>query len=281
MEVVCLNCKYKGNIKDELVPDLGREVTCPHCKAEFFVRRKEKLESESEMVGNVVSEPSGSSFKPKFSSFEQIGAAIKPTFVVSFLLLTAVAFFVFGFFILATFYYSDSEPNTEISRSDDVAVKPPKTTKYDLNKPKPSDTPDFNDKPVEAPKAPKTIESGVELQELMKHILYRSRGQKKNFIEENRHLRIYGDGTFQKKGDIKELWPSYIGINPGDNKYCMEINLYNPKLNVILGLTTKDGGTAGFREGDKVKFSGKLLNFGNLHHDLPVVYLYDGKVVKD
>lgn len=47
MEVSCDKCDYKGRIKDELIPEGGRNLKCPKCKSVFFVKRPipEKIET--------------------------------------------------------------------------------------------------------------------------------------------------------------------------------------------------------------------------------------------
>ena len=268
MEVVCPSCKYKGNVKDENIPDSGREVTCPHCKAEFFVRRKEKLEPESEMVGNVVSEPPGGSFKPKVSNFEQVGVTKKPILVCSSLLVTAVIFFVFGFFIGAALFYSDSESDTKISRSDNVVVKPPKTTP-------PADKESIS---------PKTLFSNrkkVEANKLIDDVLPLSEIQTKKFVEDNLYLNVYGIGTVKDVKVIDGYWEIMLRSNYRDSKYGVEIVLNDYRRRVVIGLSMSESDIMKINKGDKVKFSGKFLNFTNYGGGSAKAFLYDGKVVKD
>ena len=37
MNISCPECGYKGNIKNELIPKEGKNVTCPKCKCRFFI----------------------------------------------------------------------------------------------------------------------------------------------------------------------------------------------------------------------------------------------------
>ncbi len=40
MQVKCPNCGFSGNIADKLVPEEGRNVSCPKCKTGIFVKRE-------------------------------------------------------------------------------------------------------------------------------------------------------------------------------------------------------------------------------------------------
>lgn len=37
MKVICPNCGYTGNIKEELIPEAGRKIRCPKCNERFVV----------------------------------------------------------------------------------------------------------------------------------------------------------------------------------------------------------------------------------------------------
>ena len=39
MKVTCPNCSFAGNISDKLIPDAGRNVSCPKCGTKFVVRK--------------------------------------------------------------------------------------------------------------------------------------------------------------------------------------------------------------------------------------------------
>ncbi len=268
MEVVCPSCKFKGNIKDEHISDSGGEITCPHCKAEFFVRKNETEKSKSEMTGNVGSEPPGERFKPKVSKFKQVRNIKMPIIVCSSLLVTAVVFLVFGFFIGVAFYYSDSEPNVKISKSDNAAVKPHKTTTPPAKKERFS------------PKKLFSTGKKVEANKLIEDVLPRSEIQTEKFLEENINLIVYGTGTVKDVKEIDLFWDVMMKNNSGENKYGVEITLGHPLRNVIMGLSMNDSDVMKINRGDKVKFSGELLNFKTYGHGTAMVLLYDGKVVK-
>ncbi len=286
MEVVCPSCKFKGNIKDENIPDSGREVTCPHCKTKFFVRKKETEKPKSEMVGNVVSEPPRGSIRPNVSKIREESITKKPIFVCSSLLLTAVVFFVFGIIAGFALFSLNLEPNTEIARSDDVAVSPPKTTPSDT-----LDSDDVEDDPTEVPPSSKeedvsletlfSTEGKVEVYELIKNLLPLSEIQTEKFLEDNLYLEVYGTGTVKDVKEIDLFWEALLKNNSGENKYGVEITLDHPLRSVIMGVSMDDSDVMKINRGDKVKFSGELLSFTTFGHGTAIVLLYDGKVVKD
>jgi predicted Zn finger-like uncharacterized protein len=45
MKVTCPNCKFTRDIKDELIPEAGRKVTCSKCKEEFPIKKSVSAET--------------------------------------------------------------------------------------------------------------------------------------------------------------------------------------------------------------------------------------------
>jgi DNA-directed RNA polymerase subunit RPC12/RpoP len=39
MDILCPVCKFKGTISDDLIPEEGKRVSCPKCKAKIFIKK--------------------------------------------------------------------------------------------------------------------------------------------------------------------------------------------------------------------------------------------------
>lgn len=64
MKITCPECGFSGNVKDELIPENGRNIGCPKCKKNFFVEKEAgfTLGDESDVP------PNDHTPKPKKSS---------------------------------------------------------------------------------------------------------------------------------------------------------------------------------------------------------------------
>lgn len=54
MKVECPKCSFTGNIKDELIPESGKNVVCPKCKTKFFVRKRIQHELEHNITNKTL-----------------------------------------------------------------------------------------------------------------------------------------------------------------------------------------------------------------------------------
>jgi predicted Zn finger-like uncharacterized protein len=102
MKTQCPECGYTGNIRDDLIPEGGRSVGCPRCKATFTVRNDNPVQHPD--TGNDtdrVVEVDGRDFIP-FRQRE-VGAtgerADRLVFRIAVLVLSFAAVFVVGFII--------------------------------------------------------------------------------------------------------------------------------------------------------------------------------------
>jgi predicted Zn finger-like uncharacterized protein len=48
VKISCPNCAYTGNVKDDLIPEHGRNLKCPNCETSIYVRRKTTTQILSE-----------------------------------------------------------------------------------------------------------------------------------------------------------------------------------------------------------------------------------------
>ncbi|MBN1571862.1 MAG: zinc-ribbon domain-containing protein [Deltaproteobacteria bacterium] len=117
MEVVYPNCGFKGNIRDERIPDSGRKVTCLRCKTEFFVKKNRSAKPESGTGENLISNPPGGSYGTNISKPNEGGRKRSPILVCSVLLVTAAFFYILGLISGVIVYEADSESDIKVSES--------------------------------------------------------------------------------------------------------------------------------------------------------------------
>ena len=50
IKIVCSKCGFEGSINDKLIPEGGKNVTCPKCKSKFFVSKEENIAPTEEIT---------------------------------------------------------------------------------------------------------------------------------------------------------------------------------------------------------------------------------------
>jgi hypothetical protein len=280
MEVICPSCNFKGNIRDELIPDSGKSIVCPRCKTRFFVKKKkEPVEPEGVVGRDIISNPPGGSDGPGAPKPSMGTAKRSPILVCSVLVVTAALFYILGFISGVAISESDSESDTAVSESGEVAGKKTKspTAKVETDIQEDSYSDEENDTTTEVPLSTR---GGVEVYKLIETLSPLSELQTEKYLEENHSLKVYGEGTVNNVKEMDWVGKAYMKDNCGDDKYTVEIQLNNILRKVIIGLEMDDSEVMKIKRGDNVRFSGKLVNFRNYGHGSAWIYLYDGVVKK-
>ncbi len=61
MDILCPVCKFKGSISDDLIPESGKRVACPRCRASIFIRKPVISLTAGKSKGSSPGRPAGNS----------------------------------------------------------------------------------------------------------------------------------------------------------------------------------------------------------------------------
>jgi hypothetical protein len=61
MDILCPVCKFRGSISDDLIPESGKRVSCPRCRASIFVRKPVISLTAGKSKGSSTGKPAGNS----------------------------------------------------------------------------------------------------------------------------------------------------------------------------------------------------------------------------
>jgi predicted Zn finger-like uncharacterized protein len=280
MEVVCPNCKFRGNIGDERIPDGGRKVTCPRCNTEFFVEKKRPGQPQRDKGERLISNPPRGSYGQQELKPDEGSRKRSPILVCSVLLVTAAFFYILGF--ISGFALSEADSGSEVGvskpldKAGDKTEPGPPTVKEEES----TEVPYSEEEEGSPAEVPLNTEGGVEAKKLMASLLPLSKIQAEKFVEDNLYLKVYDEGTVVDVQEISSYWKSYAKKDYADNKYGVEVEIDSYKEKVRIALEMKDSEVMKINKGDIVRFSGKFVNFTNIGSGSGIIYLDDGKLKK-
>ena len=256
MKAQCPHCGFEGSIRDELIPESGRNISCPKCKKTFFVQRKGVLSQQPLPNGEGTDRARTAAIGPQVSPRSDSIKKTNPLLIV----VMAVLFLVLGFY--AGYQYrgfADGKPEipTMVGKPKKTPKKPPSDI-TPLRETAPAMTPMGTPGTSIPPGNPeKPSELGLEKSytagSLFDTFSTMSKEQVQDFCRKNSVADVTGIGTIReiKKTSAAE---SIIGI------YSISVECGKDTWAVIESKMT-DNYRSNFSVGGGVSFTGTLKTY--------------------
>lgn len=272
MRAHCPNCGFEGNVRDELIPEGGRTISCPKCKNTFLVRRGNgqpgRPISGSGHIGRPQPAATGTAAPPRSAP-----RAPSPFLIV----IMAVLFLSLGFFggyRYKGFVDGGTTAPTRAEKPEKGPKKPPgnagpKRDRHPLMTP--MGTPTAAIPPGEPGRAggskPETSFTAGTLFDTLSAM---PPGQARNFCRKGVTAEVTGDGTIR---EIKKTstGDGIIGI------YSITVEC-DPDARVIITSKMTESYLSNFAVGSAVSFIGALADYAASGKQ-QTIYLADGMIL--